>query len=340
MGFESQAVYPSAELCLIGAFMTQEYGIAPEQWLLGTGIRADQLDQPDLLVSMFHFDIIHRNIFRLANDPAVGLKLGAALNLSRWGLLSTAFISAPSVGEALMYANKFKALVRSRFTLVKKVVDDNVQINIQSQPESSFPISLAFGHEVFLNSLKQQIQDLSAEAFSYTRVELSYPRPSHYRDYAQHLNCPVSFDAPQSKVYLSRARMNKPLPLANAAVASQARKACEKEIQKIEKIGAGDISWQINQVLNSVQSAMSLAEMAECLSLHPRTLRRKLQHAGTSFSELLMEHKKQQAGHMILERQLSVMQVAEACGYKTTSAFRSAFKSWYGTTPSEFRRAI
>src|SRR5690606_10351454 len=114
--FENHAIYSAAELFLLKQFMRQE-GFLPNQWLLGTGLTEAQINRPETLVSLRQFDIIHRNIFRLVARPDVGLALGGALNLSRWGVLTTALICARTLGHALQNAHQFRTLVRSRFTL-------------------------------------------------------------------------------------------------------------------------------------------------------------------------------------------------------------------------------
>jgi len=118
--FEDQAIYPAAELFLIRQFMRKE-GFKPKQWLLGTGLSEEQIRLPETQVSLRQFDIIYHNIYRITQRPDIGLALGHALNISRWGILSTALICARTLGSALEIGNRFRSLVRSRFVTAHSV---------------------------------------------------------------------------------------------------------------------------------------------------------------------------------------------------------------------------
>lgn len=71
--------------------------------------------------------------------------------------------------------------------------------------------------------------------------------------------------------------------------------------------------------------------------MSPRTLRRRLQAAGTSFRQLLQEYQLQIAMRELESGQRPLPLVAQRCGFADAAGFREAFKRWTGMTPREYR---
>lgn len=78
------------------------------------------------------------------------------------------------------------------------------------------------------------------------------------------------------------------------------------------------------------------AEIATALHMSDRTLRRRLEKLGTSFSAILDERRKQLAQRLLREG-VTVEVIAERLGYRDVANFRQAFKRWTGEAPSLFR---
>ena len=75
--------------------------------------------------------------------------------------------------------------------------------------------------------------------------------------------------------------------------------------------------------------------LAKQLAMSPRTLRRRLAEAGTTFGELRGDVALELA-RACLARGLSTAETAFALGYAEPSAFFRAFKGWTGMTPRQF----
>ena len=69
-----------------------------------------------------------------------------------------------------------------------------------------------------------------------------------------------------------------------------------------------------------------------------RTLRRKLEVEGTSFTDLVASIRKALAIDYLSTTRLSTDDIATAIGFSDAVSFRHAFKRWTGKPPSEYRR--
>ena len=82
---------------------------------------------------------------------------------------------------------------------------------------------------------------------------------------------------------------------------------------------------------------ISLEAVASELSMHPRTLNRRLHAEGKSFRELINEARFDVARQLLAGTRMDVADIALALGYADPSGFTHAFQRWSGVAPSEWR---
>ncbi len=81
----------------------------------------------------------------------------------------------------------------------------------------------------------------------------------------------------------------------------------------------------------------SLQNVASTLAMSPRTLQRRLNDEGTSFSEILEAFRQQMATVLLEDDKLAVYEIAFLLGYSEPSTFHRAFRRWTDRSPREFR---
>lgn len=77
--------------------------------------------------------------------------------------------------------------------------------------------------------------------------------------------------------------------------------------------------------------------MASELSMHPRTLNRRLQAEGNSFRDLMNEARFEVARQLLAGTRMDITEIAFSLGYADPSSFTHAFQRWSGAAPSEWR---
>jgi AraC-like DNA-binding protein len=104
-----------------------------------------------------------------------------------------------------------------------------------------------------------------------------------------------------------------------------------------------DINGLVKRVLRRSLGAgeISIEAVAAELSLHKRTLQRRLQENGTSFADLFDEVRADAAKHYVTAGKLPLTRVALQLGFSDQSAFNHAFRRWFQRSPTELaeRRA-
>jgi len=87
-------------------------------------------------------------------------------------------------------------------------------------------------------------------------------------------------------------------------------------------------------------SDISLDEICDTFRLQRRTLARLLRDEGTTFTSILSELRREKAIHLVRHTGVPLKRVASELGFNSDASFNMAFKSWTGTTPMKFRKAV
>lgn len=75
------------------------------------------------------------------------------------------------------------------------------------------------------------------------------------------------------------------------------------------------------------------------LSIHPKTLHRRLGKDNLTFKQLLKEERDKLAVFYLTQSEIRLSELAETLGYSEASAMSRAFKQIHGISPNEFRKA-
>jgi len=90
--------------------------------------------------------------------------------------------------------------------------------------------------------------------------------------------------------------------------------------------------------LDQLGPKASVEDVASHLGMSVRTLQRRLNLDGQSFSTVADQARKELALTLLLCTSEPVSQVAETLGFLELSSFYRSFKQWYGSTPAKFRQ--
>ncbi len=103
---------------------------------------------------------------------------------------------------------------------------------------------------------------------------------------------------------------------------------------------ADDFAGSLRQVIGSLLPAGSsgLAAAAEAAGLSARTLQRRLNASGCTYSELLEDARRQAALRLLRDKKIKILDIALELGYSDPANFTRAFRKWTGASPRTARR--
>lgn len=91
-------------------------------------------------------------------------------------------------------------------------------------------------------------------------------------------------------------------------------------------------------LMNIADNGVGLADAAKYFHVSERTLQRRLAEAGTSLADLRDDVRRELAGRLLDETDLSATEIANRLGYSQPSAFTRSTMRWFGATPRAYRK--
>ena len=316
----------------------EDLGYSAAQCLEGTGV-----DEEDLLeakpATAFNLEQefqFHRNLLRLTGDPLLGLRLGRAYPLQSYGLFSYAFLSAPTLRQALVLATKYGPLSFTLFKLDLRIDGKRGVISFAHQgniPEDLLQfyvdrdlVAVAFGSELELG-----------EPISLLAVALIHGDENNREIYQQTFDCPVTFNAPRAELHIATELLDSPMPQRDAEASGLLQQQCKLLLARMSK-GSGFIEEVRQLIVSRPGYFPDIDHVAEKLGMTSRSLRRKLSAEGSSYQKILDEVRYQLAREYLGTSNMSLEEISVLLDYSTPGNFSHAFKRWHGSSPRSFRQ--
>ena len=323
-------------------------GIDPALMLAGTGLDAGEIEDPGCVLTTAQQFLLLHNLMALAEAPGVGRAVGWGARLEALGLLGLTMAAAPSVGEALDVGQSLAALGGSLGVIAVSHGPDESVITFSLPPLS--PDMQCYLTEDFFSALLAYIGTLCEGPAPRGRprlpgsirprsLALAYPVPDYLARYEALFRCPLVFGAPRSEMTLDAALLARPAFLANELAFEQGLEACRSLSRGLVEESV-PVREARQVIARSPADCSTLPMLARQLDMPVRTLQRRLAASGLTFSELLGDVRHALARDLLMNRALTVQDVASLLGYSEAGNFRRAFRQWTGLTPSDYRRSM
>lgn len=212
--------------------------------------------------------------------------------------------------------------------------------------------TVILGYEVYVSGVRgvEQIYDcavpigwnimrsLCGSGWLPVEVQLRRKQPIDIKHYHCFFQAPMKFNSGQSCLVFSRKWLDRPLELASPAL----RKHFLARIQEVRSHSQSSLLEQAYKVIVMLlsQKRCSREQLAWHLSLHPRTLSRRLADSGTSFRELQRAACHEMARQLLRGTRLSIPAIGALLGYSDGTAFSRSLSKWEGVSPARWRKRL
>jgi len=271
----------------------------------------------------------------LCGDESLGLKAGARMCLGAGGVLEFAMHSANSVRDSVTVASRYSRLFSDG--LVPALEMDGQQAVIRLDHKLRAPrVMRDFTLSTwFQNHVRVQLGEAPD-----LEVWFGYSEPE---DTSEHRNIfgstPVKFGARCDGFAFDMQYLDKQLASADALLHAV---HCEH----LETLVAGlpdqpNLAIRVHQlVAGELRRGRPTAQaVARQLHMSQRTLVRRLEAEGTSFSAELDDLRRQLALRFVSTPNLPLSEITNLLGFSHVQAFHRAFKRWTGQTPIQYRES-
>jgi AraC-like DNA-binding protein len=320
-----------AGTCLLLRFAAS-HGIHPRDALTGSGLNPGDLEDPTAVVQARQELQVVRNIAAVLPDG--GLEAGRHYHATTFGILGFAFISSRTVADAMNFALRYLDLSFTFSIPRASIVHGKVVMELD---DTALPEDLArFLVERDLMAIHTVIGELLPGGVPLDTLEFRFTKPSTVEQYPRAFGVAPAFGGPRNQASFDAVHLGRPLPQANAQTVAMCDAQCRDLVSR--RRGRTGVAHDVRTALTRFGAlSKSMPDIAAELAMSERTLRRKLDDAGTTFRALLDEVREVLAEELLTA--MPVDDVATRLGYAEASSFIHAFKRWKGVTPATYTKA-
>ncbi|MGZ9722896.1 AraC family transcriptional regulator [Rhizobium miluonense] len=285
------------------------------------------------MVTTAQYFAIFRALEELVPEPALGLRLVREADTAVHPPSTLAAFHARDYRDALYRVARFKRLCTPEQLTFH---EEKGEVSITSSWVYATELEPGIATDVAFAFLVELGRRGTGQPLTPVRVEFMRAGPKSDL-YQLFFGCPVKYGAPQNKLVLKSADLDRPFPGHNPElleILTPALAAAMGELQARSSIGD-----QVKVVLKrSLASGRpELSQIAQDLNMSERTLQRRITEEGKTFRELLSEARKELGRQLLSNPSTDIDEVACLLGYQDRSSFYRAFRDWEGLTPLQWR---
>jgi len=280
------------------------------------------------------FSKMRSSAAELIGDPAVGIRSAQHVHPSHMGPLGHAWLASSTLLDAFRRVERYGRMFNESEHLVINEDPDQFVITIHV-PRVSYVNEVRDGIAAGLVALCRFNcgPDLNPD-----RVRMTRPLPRDPAPWFTYFRCPVDFACEADQLIFSKAKVLKPLSSSDPRITAIHDEAIERYLGVLDR---GDIVARARiEILDQLAAGRITEEsVAGALNMTKRTLHRKLSDHSLTFRILLDETRQSLVRSYLEDLSLSLTEIAFLLGFSDVSSFSRAFKRWFGTSPSEMRKA-
>lgn len=314
---------------------TRARGQTPEAWLVEAGIAPELLARESARVSTDQYIALFRLLIERLDDEAVGL-LARPLKRGSLQLLAESALRGADFAAGLRRVCHVMSLLQDDLELELLAEDSLAGIAVRLAQAECRP---RFLHELMVRITWRLAAWLAGGSLPAIRFDFAFDRPPYAEQYGPTFPAPTRFGQPHSAFWFDARRLARPVLRDDAAL--RAFVASWPAALIVPRRGNEGIATRVRAHMQHTRPRWPvLTETAAALHMSAPTLQRQLAVAGTSFQALKDELRRDIAIVRLTVSDDSFAKIAETLGFADSAAFQRAFKSWTGSPPGTYRRAV
>lgn len=277
---------------------------------------------------------------RLSGDDALGIHVGEWLQPPALSVVGYIFFSATTLADALERTSHYHRLLSELGYPQLKVDGDTARLTLITRRTEPFPWPRQLA-EWALSAFFCLMRRFAGDPLRLRCVRFQHPRPERISEHQRVFAGPLEFSQPENELVFGAEMLQLP-NLAGHADPTLIKMLEAHAAELLQQLPFTD-DW-VTRVRTAVArrfngGAAALNDVAQALGCSARSLQRQLSARGTSFRELRTDVQRELARVHLRNPDLSIDEIAFLLGFSDRATFHRAFRSWYGSTPAQYRNA-
>lgn len=308
-------------------------GLHPQTMLRKVGLSARMLASPSQQIPFSSAVALLEISAQESACSTFGLLMAEARLLSDFGPISLLLTHQASVRQALQTIAQYRHLLNE--SLAMHIEDEGKTTVIREDIVSDRPGGAQQSTDMAVGVLMLIFRAILGEHWRPQSAHFTHPPAGDLQVYRRVFGCPLQFDSDFNGLVCLKADMDRPNARADAAMANFAQSF-------LDALPAGGQRSLLQDLRRSIYLLLpmgraSVEQIASGLGMNVRTLQRRLDEQGLSFSDLLGEVRRELAQRYVVHTQHPMGRVAEQLGYSNLSSFTRWFTAQFDCAPSVMR---
>jgi AraC-like DNA-binding protein len=329
----------SLSIMLISALVegVEPAGVAGPELLRVANIDPHRLEDIDGRLDRAEYDRAQTAALDLTGDDALGLHLGERVSGRTFDVLADLASHAPTLRDAFQTFARFHRIVSDG---PDTTVYEHASIaTLHYQFPRSSPRCNRLRAEFAMVGFLRMLRDFTRRDNPARAVYFEHPAPEYLHEYARIFGGIERFDHDFTGIEFDRELLDRTQQPQNGELYTVLESLAERKLSRVTREGGHAERLRDYLTSTALAERPQMDVVARSLGISVRSLRRRLDEEGVSYTTLLNEARATLAKRMLDDPRRSIYETAYAMGFSDPSAFHRAFKRWTGMTPTQYRQS-
>jgi AraC-like DNA-binding protein len=314
--------------------VARAFGLNPQPLLRRYGLTPAMLENPDQLIAADLAVTLLEDSARESGCCTFGLHMAEARQMADFGPVSLLLSHQRTLRDALQTTVHYRHLLNEALALFIEEVGQTVIV--REEVVTDRPIPARQATDLALGALFRLCSSLLGQKWQPLSVNFTCQAPPDQQFHRRLFGCKLEFGSEFNGFVFSAVDLDKPNPLADPVMARHAERFIEGMPGFSEHSLVLDVRKAIYILLPMGRATIEQVAQAQAINL--RTLQRRLEQEGVTFSGLINEVRRDLVLRYMGNPRYSLGRIAELLGYSVPSSFTRWFITQFGMAPAAWRQ--
>jgi len=313
--------------------VAQHLGLNPQAELARVGLSKAMLQDPEQAIPGAAAVQLLENAAAASGCQTFGLRMAESRQLSDLGAVSLLLTHQPTLRDGLQVLLEYRHLMNRALAIYVEETGGLAVIREEVVTVSAVPRRQAT--ELAIGVMGRLCSNLLGQHWRPVSVSFMHDAPDDLRLHRRIFGCDVVFGAEFNGIACPAASLAAPNPKADPSMAQLAR----RYLDTLQPGRDMSLAFEVRKAIYVLlpMGRATAEQIALALGLNVRTLQRRLEDEGFSFSDLVNEVRRDLAQRYMQSPQYPLARIADLLGYSVASSFTRWFTSQFGMPPAQWR---
>ncbi|HEY5804826.1 MAG TPA: AraC family transcriptional regulator [Lysobacter sp.] len=316
--------------------VAQQLGLNPQPLLRAAGLSRTMLSDPERRIPAAAAVKLLEDSSVQADCDTFGLRMAESRQLSDFGVVSLLLIHQPTLRDALMTTMKYRHLLNELLAIHVEERGRTVVIREEFVPGPGPTSRQAI--ELALGALYRLCGFLLGPHWKPHSVSFTHGPPENLLVHRRVFRCATEFGREFNGIVCDAADLTYRNPSADPAMAMYVKRLVEALPAPDKNSITTDVRKDLYILMPMGQA--TIEQVAHGRGMNLRTLQRRLEESGETFSNILNSVRTDLAVRYMENRQYSLQVVGRLLGFSAPSSFTRWFIAEFGMPPRAWRKDL